>query len=366
MINNIKKLIVKYNSKEVGYLVEIDNGIAFEYSDAWIKDGFSISPISLPLVKKVFISNKDYLENLFGVFYDSLPDGWGNLIMKRKFAQEGINYDKLSPLTKLSLLSDNGLGGLNYEPVQDVDNENRNEDLDLLAKEAEKIFNSENNDIDLDSFYRLGGSSGGSRPKVHIKENEEEWIVKFPCSYDPKNISIEEFEANKLAASCSINVNEYKLFPSKLTKGYFGVKRFDRKNNRRIHMISLSSLLETTHRIPNLDYLHLFQVISKICIDKSDLYEAYKRMCFNVFYGNKDDHGKNFAFLYDEDKKGYVLSPFYDITKTKYKIEHEMTVNGNGNPTEEDLLLIGKEFKLSIEKCKQIIQQIKTVVYKTI
>lgn len=75
------------------------------------------------------------------------------------------------------------------------------------------------------------------------------------------------------------------------------MKRFDRKNNKRVHMISLSALLETTHRIPNLDYSHLFQVIENICPDKDDIYEAYRRMCFNVFYKNRDDHGKKF-FLY--------------------------------------------------------------------
>lgn len=82
--------------------------------------------------------------------------------------------------------------------------------------------------------------------------------------------------------------------------GFFGAKRFDRDGTNRIHMISLSSMLETSHRIPNLDYSHLFQVVQKICMDQSDMYEVFRRMAFNVFYGNKDDHGKNFAFLYDE------------------------------------------------------------------
>ena len=76
-----------------------------------------------------------------------------------------------------------------------------------------------------------------------------------------------------------------------------GVKRFDRKDNKRVHMISLSALLETTHRIPNLDYSHLFQVIENICPDKDDIYEAYRRMCFNVFAHNRDDHLKNFTYL---------------------------------------------------------------------
>jgi serine/threonine-protein kinase HipA len=127
-------------------------------------------------------------------------------------------------------------------------------------------------------------------------------------------------------------------------------------------MISLAAMLETTHRIPNLDYIHLFQVIEKICDDKNELYEAFRRMCFNVYYGNKDDHSKNFAFLYNEEKHSYELSPAFDITKTPEKFEHEMTVNGAGNPTDEDLLAVAKRFKLSMVKCKEIMAKLKKVI----
>ena len=111
-----------------------------------------------------------------------------------------------------------------------------------------------------------------------------------------------------------------------------------------------------------LDYYYLFQVIQNICANKEDLYEAYKRMCFNVFYKNRDDHGKNFSFLYDEELKGYKLSPAYDLTSTPNKPEHEMCVGGKGIPAEEDLLLLAKEFKLSLKKCRDIIEDIKSKI----
>ena len=78
-----------------------------------------------------------------------------------------------------------------------------------------------------------------------------------------------------------------------------------------------------------------------------------------MFYGNRDDHGKNFAFLYNEEKGGYELSPAYDITLTPNKPEHEMTVFGNGRPAEIDLLKIAKEIKLSIKECKEILEIVK-------
>lgn len=363
MINEVSKLLVKYNGVIVGYLINNEGVIAFQYDDEWIEKGFSISPFSLPLNNSVYIAKNKNFDGLFGVFNDSLPDGWGNLLLRRKLSQVGIDYDKLSPLTKLSLVSSNGLGGLSYEPVQFNGEKINHVDLDKYALESEKLFILSQKIEDIDSFISLGGSSGGSRPKIHIKDNEGEWIIKFPCSLDIKEIGYEEFISNRLAELCGIKTNEYKLFDSKIYKGYFGAKRFDRIKDKRIHMISLSSLLETTHIIPNLDYSHLFQVIAKISVNRrEDIQEAYKRMCFNVLYGNKDDHGKNFAFIYDENKKGYCLSPFYDITKSHHKVEHEMTVNGNGRPTEKDLLEMAKKLELSFGDCEKVINHIKEIL----
>lgn len=361
-IDNVKKLTIKYNGNVVGYLAELKNGnIAFQYDEEWIKNGFSISPFSLPLSKKIYINPKQTFNGLYGVFWDSLPDGWGELLVRRMLNNNDINFDKLSPLQKLSIINKNGLGALEYEPNKILSEANKVYDLDKIAKEAENILNDDSYDIDFDEIYHLGGSSGGARPKAHISHNKEEWIVKFPCLIDSPDIGIKEYEMNKLAKNCGINVNDFKLFHSNICKGYFGAKRFDRENGKKIHMISLSALLETTHRMPNLDYGHLFQVIQNICYDKEDLYEAFKRMCFNVLNKNRDDHGKNFSFLYDEKNKGYKLSPAYDLTSLPKKPEHEMTVNGNGIPTENDLLEIARTFKLSLKKCKEIIVNQKTI-----
>lgn len=360
----IKKLNVMYNGKLVGYLLETNDGrIAFQYDDEWIQHGFSISPFSLPLTNKVFINTKQTFDGLYGVFNDSLPDGWGELLVRRMLVKKGINPDSLSPIQKLTIISNNALGALTYEPNNPIENETIVDiNLDEIAKDANAILNDDNTN-NLDQIYMLGGSSGGARPKAHINIDNEEWIVKFPCYMDSKNIGKQEYTANKLAKKCGINVNDFKLFPSKICSGYFGVKRFDRKdNNKRVHMISLSALLETTHRIPNLDYTHLFQVIQNICPNKDEIYEAYRRMCFNVLYKNRDDHGKNFSFIYDENIKGYRLSPAYDLTSTPNKFEHEMTVNGNGLPTEKDLLDIAHKFKLSLSTCANIISAIKNIL----
>lgn len=357
---DVKKLTVKYNERIVGYLAEIEEGrIAFQYDDRWIKNGFSISPFSLPLSDRINISATKHFDGLFGVFFDSLPDGWGELLVRRFLRSKGINFDRLSPLTRLTLISTNGLGGLEYEPTQSLQGNESFHELDILATEIKAILEEKVDDVNLDRLVRMGGSSGGARPKVHLRTDGADWIVKFPSSVDPLWVGEMEYEANRLAKLAGIEVNDHRLFPSKSGHGFFGAKRFDRLQGQRLHMISLSSLLETTHQVPNLDYMHLFQVIQKICRNQEDIDEAFRRMCFNVLYQNKDDHGKNHAFLYDETLRGYRLSPAYDLTKTPNKYEHEMTVLGKGNPTEADLMNIAEMMKLSKARTADILKQVK-------
>ncbi|MGN1227493.1 MAG: HipA N-terminal domain-containing protein, partial [Christensenellales bacterium] len=141
-IEKVGKLIVKYNGKVVGCLAELkDKRIAFQYNKEWIESGFSISPFSLPLTSDVFISEKECFGGLFGVFWDSLPDGWGELLVRRKLSSMGLNFDKLSALQKLSIIGKNGLGALEYEPSSELQVASAGCDLDEVAKEVEKILN---------------------------------------------------------------------------------------------------------------------------------------------------------------------------------------------------------------------------------
>lgn len=334
-MKNITELVVKYNGYTVGYLAEVNGEILFQYDDEWLKNGFSISPFSLPLEKKIFKNSKNTFNGLFGVFSDSLPDGWGELLLRRKLLKQGISLDNLSPLQGLALVSNKASGALTYEPSIAEEKDYFISDLDKLAINIDEIYNESSNN--LDEVFALAGSSNGSRPKAFLNYDNHEWIVKFPTKFDGPSFGKLEFMVNQKANEYGINLPKTNLFSSKICDGYFGSARFDRQNGKRIHMISLSSVLETSFRIPNLDYSHYFQVVRKICQSKSELEEAYRRMCFNVIIGNKDDHGKNFAFLFDENKGKYVLSPAYDLTITKDKLEHEMTIFGNANPTPNEL-----------------------------
>lgn len=116
----------------------------------------------------------------------------------------------------------------------------------------------------VDKLFQMGGSSGGARPKIFYQMENEEWIVKFPSSIDQKNIGEQEYKYAQCAGRCGIDVSEIRLFPSGINSGYFAVKRFDRDRGKRIHTASVSAPLETSHRIPNLDYHILMQLTMKL------------------------------------------------------------------------------------------------------
>ena len=46
----------------------------------------------------------------------------------------------------------------------------------------------------LDELFRMGGSSGGARPKILTEIDGEEWIIKFPSSEDGKESGRQEYE----------------------------------------------------------------------------------------------------------------------------------------------------------------------------
>ena len=127
----------------------------------------------------------------------------------------------------------------------------------------------------------------------------------------------------------------------------------------------LAALLELDFREPNLDY-HDFMKLTKILTgdNKQDVETMFRLMCFNVFAHNKDDHSKNFTYIYDEKKDVWRLSPAYDLTySSTYYGEHTSTINGNGrNPSDDDLIQVGMKAGLKKNFCLEIIDSIRSNV----
>ena len=362
-------LQVLYDGRLVGTLAMTANHkAAFQYGEEWLEHGFSISPFSLPLKNQVFVPNKDYFDGLFGVFTDSLPDNWGSLLLNRLLRANGQNPDKLTVLDRLAIVGTSGMGALTYYPEREIQEKQGHSNLDELAEQCQKLLNTEYSDK-LDELYRLGGTSGGSRPKIMTTIDGEEWIIKFPAHVDGRNAGKMEYDYSCCAKQCGITMSETRLFPSDKCEGYFGTKRFDRVidngTQKRIHMLTAAALLELDFEQTSLDYHSLMKLTKILTRDYlEDVNNMFRRMCFNVFAHNRDDHSKNFTYLYHEAENRWRLSPAYDLTYSNtYYGEHTTTVDGNGrNPGEKEILAVGVAAGMERTECKRIMNQIKDCV----
>lgn len=337
MFKSVDILEVFMENKRVGRLaMSPERRCLFEYDQLWLREGFSISPFYLPLKRGVFTSRLDPFNGLFGVFNDSLPDGWGQLLIDRWLTGKGINPSSLSVADRLSLTGNAGMGALSYRPAQNPDENNDVLPLDFYAAEIEKIL-MEDYSGSLDELVNKAGSSGGARPKVMIKIDGEEWIVKFRSSSDPKDVGKTEYEYSLLAKKCGLEMTETRLLEGK----YFGTRRFDHDNGKRYHVHSASGLLYASHRLPSLDYTSLLKATLSLTRDINEVEKMFRLMVFNVLIGNKDDHSKNFSFIYRDNK--WQLSPAYDLLPSYgFNDNHTTTVNGKGNPSIDDCLEVAK------------------------
>ena len=360
---NGNKLTVSYHGRDVGILSETkDHRVGFSYLPSWLEDGFPISPFSLPVKPGVFIPAGMHFGGLWGVFGDSLPDSWGRLLMDRMLKRHGRDPSQVNQLDRLAVIGESGMGALCYRPADKVRWEAEMGDLDELAEECRLILNHEEAG-DPDQLFTLAGSSGGARPKVMT----DEWIIKFPVSWDDADVGVMEKEYMDCAGRCGIDVPETKLLTSRKCKGYFAVRRFDREKMAdgtlyRRHMLTAAALLELDWRTPGLDYHTLMKLTKILCLGKSEATEQmFRRMCFNVYAHNRDDHSKNFSFIYDDRTDRWDLSPAYDLTwSNTYYGEHTTTINGNGrNPGEDDLLAVGKAAGMTQAKCRRIAGEIR-------
>lgn len=362
-------LQVYYDQRLVGTLaMTAEHKAAFQYSEEWLESGFSISPFSLPLKEQVFIPTKDHFAGLFGVFADSLPDNWGRLLLDRLLRSHKQNPDHLTVLDRLAIVGKSGMGALWYYPEKKFAEQKNEMNLDELAEQCRKILNTEFSDK-LDELFHLGGTSGGARPKIMTEIDGEDWIIKFPAHIDGKDIGKMEYDYSCCARQCGITMSETRLFPSEQCKGYFGIKRFDRiadkGKKRRVHMLTAAALLELDFEQPSLDYHDLMKLTNILTRNNSeDMENMFRRMCFNVFSHNRDDHSKNFSYIYNEKEDSWRLSPAYDLTYSNtYYGEHTTSVDGNGrNPGEKEIMFVGISAGMKKEKCMEIIKEIKNCV----
>ena len=362
--------------RKVGRLAAQGRRILFEYDQAFLASGMGISPFRLPAQPGTVAGDPAVFDGLFGVFNDSLPDGWGRMLLDRAVEKLSIARGEFTPLDRLAHVGRDGMGALSYEPDKSASERVTTAlKLDALAKDAAVVLAGEEGPV-IEKLLMLNGASSGARPKIvaqvsgdkkriihgpdPLPEGYGHWIIKFPATVDTADIGPVEYAYSIMARNAGVDMPDTHLFGAK-KKRYFGIKRFDRDGDRRVHMHSLSGLLHADHRVASLDYDALLKATHVLTKDVTQLEKAFRLACFNVLAHNRDDHAKNVSFLMHESGR-WTLSPAYDLTFSFGPGgEQSMTVLGEGKaPGIGNLRALGE--KHALRNAGNIIDQVRSAV----
>lgn len=353
MITDVQSVSVTYHGRKVGTLSMGNKHVCqFEYDKEWVANGFSISPLKLPLKTGIVTADYSPFNGNFGVFEDSLPGGYGEYLLRKVLSKSGIKYGALTPVQRLSLVGSSGMGALCYEPETKMPQSDWRGSFDEMQQMALEVL-SEKSDDNADVLFYRSGNSGGVRPKCIFTDAEGHWLVKFRHTYDPKNMGEIEYQYNKVARQCGIIVPDFKLMDGK----YFASRRFDIEDGLRLHVVTASGLLNEPITPPKMDYHSLLQLTGYLTQSPIEVEQQFRRMAFNVFARNFDDHARNFSFICREGQ--WNLAPAYDLTNDNTLGEHASTVNFKGLPTDEDMITVGTNIRITRARCMEIIEEVR-------
>ena len=368
---------VKYNHLDVGALSydPVAKIGYFEYLPSFIKTGIELSPIKMPLSKKIYsFPDLDFqtFKGLPGLIADSLPDDFGNAVMNAWIASKGQSPSDITALQRLQYTGKRGMGALSYSPAIKRKNLNTSRPIfiETLVNIAQDILNKReqfNVNLNVDgeedtdnmmSLMSVGMSAGGARPKAVLAFNDNftqvrsgqanvpdgftHYLMKFDgvsehnkdqeVFGDPLGYGAMEYVYHLLAKQCAIDMMPCHLLKEGKRR-HFITQRFDRKGNDKCHVQTLNALEHVSYKkIGTYSYAELFATARKLQLSPDDAIQLFKRMVFNVVSRNHDDHVKNFGFMLDDTNK-WELAPAYDLAYS-YKPDslwvskHWMTLNG--------------------------------------
>lgn len=362
----------------VGRMAMRDRRVLFEFDAAFLKEGVDISPLHLPRQPGVIETHDALFETLPGVFNDSLPDGWGRLLLDRDARRNGVAPETLTPLDRLAHVGRDGMGALVYLPEFAKDEAEEAVDLDEVAASSRAVLDGTSDEV-LEHLRKLGGSPQGARPKALVQiENAtgrvtdalhdrgpgwRQLIVKFAAQEDVADIGPVELAYSRMAAAAGVKMPETLLLSSVKGHGYFAAVRFDRQGGQRVHVATASGLLHADHRLPSLDYVTLAKLAVRLSHDHREGEALFRLMAFNVLAHNRDDHAKQLSFLLDR-AGGWTLAPAYDLTFSRGPGgEHTTSVAGEGRaPSTEAMLKVGDAAGLKRGKAGEILEQTRLAV----
>lgn len=367
---------ITYQDDEVG-AVSFDTGKglgAFEYDPDFVKKGIELSPIKMPLSKRIYsFPELDFntFKGLPGLIADSLPDDFGNAVLNAWVAGQGRSPNDITPLQRLQYTGKRGMGALEYAPATKLRSLNASQPVEIqsLVSIAQEILDARDHfDIALKqsgqedreamlALLSVGMSAGGARPKAVLAFNADftqarsgqtavpegftHYLMKFDgvsehnknqeTFGDPLGYGAMEFVYHLMAKKCGIDMMPCKLLPEGHRR-HFMTQRFDRIHNKKVHVQTLNGIAHVDYKKPgSFSYAELFSIARQLKLSAAEAGQLLQRMIFNIIARNHDDHAKNFAFILKNDK--WSLAPAYDLAYSykpgsKWVNSHWMSLNG--------------------------------------
>ena len=112
-----------------------------KYSPAALTQGLELSPLHLKLRPAAYGEFPAHSDHLPGLIANSLPDGWGLLLMDRLFRRQGLRHP--GPLDRLAFIGDRAIGALRFVPAVEPDASQPDWSLPELARESARALAGE-------------------------------------------------------------------------------------------------------------------------------------------------------------------------------------------------------------------------------
>jgi|KBSMisStaDraftv2_1062788.scaffolds.fasta_scaffold15384_1 serine/threonine-protein kinase HipA len=379
----MRTLEVRYHGgagppRVLGRLAAVREGIYFEYAADAIATGLDLSPVKLRPAPGVIRGSAEPFGGLHGLFNDSLPDGFGAMLVDRWIQRQGGDPRAASALDRLAIIGSRAMGALSYHP--ETGPSASAVEWNLAAAEAElgRVAEGGSSTI-IPELLLAGGSPQGARPKLLLLLSEDgrraisgsheipvgyvASLVKFPVSKLSDTESRLEEAYARMARAAGVRMPATRLIDAGNGRVAFAAERFDRKGAQRIHMHSAAGLLEVDHRAPSLDYDSLLRLARLLARSQPEVEAMYRLAVFNVLGHNRDDHAKNFAFLRDA-AGSWSVAPGFDLTFSMGPGgEHTTSVLGRGRDiTAETLSALGVGASIPASTCSRIIDQVRSAL----
>lgn len=335
--------VVWHDGRVVGELLH-SGPILFRYAASWLETGHNLSPLKLPFDASP-INCRDADDGVPGMISDALPDTWGRRVAESVFAQ--LSLGKPTPFRLMEWIGSRGVGAIGFLPAMDVmsppDDASHRILASALEREARAVVMG---DISvLLSCFTSGLTGGGAHPKVLVfakpdntlrlrggmgplAAGEKPCILKLDVGGGYRHRA--ELAYLRMAARAGIETPVARILTDEDGRDHLLVERFDvGPAGRKRHLHSLAGLLHRPRG--SLDYADLMQACARLRCARSDLLAIARRLLFNLRAGNQDDHGKNHAFLYDEDNRTWGLAPAFDLTYSP-GLDRGMRIGGEVTP----------------------------------